>query len=568
MGALLAGLLSANPYADPFWARDLNALVVQLAEPLADAEQGEQRRLYVDLVHFLNCEPLAPAPATEELFGPRTLLRLEQARRGRLGAAASSAPTLWRDVLAPDFFRRAAPLPQDQALRWPLEDERWNHERLEFRLKPSSCGQPVPAADELSLLSPQLRTDLRETLEDEAWARLSHHQASRLLVLGQADAAREVARAFDPAALAPEERPLDDLLRLALGLLPPSHFERLAREPALAAYRLPLVVQAAARLAQEGRWEDVLALTASEAAWPGADTPPAEVAPRREIFYRRALAHQALGHREALAQGWVAVFPALAGAQDPLAEALRGLALASLTRGGLGPESLVLLRDLGPAAGLGRRLATLGGLALEQGNTRLALDVSERLLKEPGTPGRARGHTLRAEVALAAGDAAGFTRAIERLLTLRRQDRAATKDLDEVDRIVLALAQSVVTTSADLSEARWRPVLATQLEAMRQGVHSRHDKVFPPLFAALEDRAPQAAAKGKRARAFVAVGQVAVGAPPGMLPPPDFSVAWPEPYSLLALPRADGTSRAWFPRGPSSPPPVSAPAKTEVPHAP
>jgi|GEM_PF-5710322 len=568
MAALLAGVLSANPYAPPFWARDMNALVARLAEAPATPTETEQRRLFADVVPFLNCESLEPVPAGEPPYAPRVLLRLEQARRGRLGPSASTAPTLWREVLAPDFFRRAAMLPQDEALRWPLEEERWSNETLEFRLRPSSCDKPMPGADELSLLTPELMKELEAALEPEPSARLRYHQASRLLARGRTDEAREVAQRLSPATLGEDLRPLGELVRLALGLEPPTEYERLAREPALSEQRLPLIAQAAAHMAQAGRWKELLALTEPYAAWPGATTPPAEVPPRRDVFYRRALAQQALGEREALARGWASVFPALAGAQDPLAEALRGMALASLTRGGLGPDALALLRDLGPAAGLGKRLATLGGLALDSGNARLALDVSERLLKEPGTPSRARGHTLRAEVALATDDAAGLARSIERLLTLRQQERAAVKDLDEVDRIVLALAQAVVTASADLTEARWRPVLTRQLEAMRQGVHSRHEKAFPPLFAALEDRAPQAAAKGKRVQAFVAVGQVSVGAPPGMLPPPGFSVEWPEPYSLLVLPLPDDTARAWFPRESLPSPPVSAPAKTEVPHAP
>ncbi|HEY0096585.1 MAG TPA: hypothetical protein VGB96_19805, partial [Archangium sp.] len=126
----------------------------------------------------------------------------------------------------------------------------------------------------------------------------------------------------------------------------------------------------------------------------------------------------------------------------------------------------------------------------------------------------------------------------------------------------------LVTASADLTEPQWRPLLAAQLEAVRLGVHSRHEKTFPALLAALEDRPALPPAKGKRAEAFVAVGQVAVGVPLSTLPPPPFSVEWAEPYSLLALPLPDGSPRDWFPR--ESPTPAAAPAPTgaEVPHAP
>ncbi|MFY0581456.1 hypothetical protein ACN28S_50830 [Cystobacter fuscus] len=188
-------------------------------------------------------------------------------------------------------------------------------------------------------------------------------------------------------------------------------------------------------------------------------------------------------------------------------EALRGIALVELARGTLDAQALTLLRDLGPAAAFPRRLTTLGGLALDRGNVRLALDVSERLLLEKSALFRARGHTLRAEVALASGDATGLTRAVERLLSLRRQEHVPAKDLEELDRVVLALAQALVTASADLTEARWRPLLTTHLDGMRRAVHSRHEKTFPALLAALEDRGPQAAAKGKRLESFVAVGR-------------------------------------------------------------
>jgi hypothetical protein len=571
MAPLLAVALAAHPYAEPFWARDLNALVERLAEPPVDPADAERQRLFGDVVRFLNCEPLAPPRPEDSPNAPRALLRLEVARRGRLGASAASSATLWHDVLTPGFFRRAAVLPQNEALRWPIEEERWPAETLELRLRPSSCGQPVPAADELSLLTPGLEQEAEKTLGAEVAHRLLYHRASRLLMLGRADEAREVARRLSPAAMGDELRPLGLLLRLGLGVDPPAGYASLVNEPRLAAARLPIVVQAAAYLSTEARWREVLTLTEPYAPGTGSQAPLSEPLSEPlfwDIFYRRAMAYQALGEREPLARMWPSVFPALARAQEPRVEALRGLALTDLARGALDPQALTLLRDLGPAAGFSPRLATLGGLALDRGNARLALDVSERLLREPGVPSRARGHTLRAEVALASGDAQGLTRAIERLLVLRRQEHASAKELEEVDRTVLALAQALVTASADLTEAHWRPLLATQLDGMRQGVHSRHEKTFPALLAALEDRGPQAAARGKRLESFVAVGQVAVGAPPGLLPPPPLSVSWPEPWSLLALPLPEGSWRDWFPREPPSPSPVSAPAKTEVPHAP
>lgn len=570
MAPLLAAVLAAtpNPYIQKFWERDLHGLVAKLAEPPVDPVDTEWQRFFGDVVLFLNCEPLPTLEAEASLHVSRTLLRLEVARRGRLGASAATSATLWRDVLAPDFFRRASTFSQGQVLRWPVEEERWSTEVLEVKLRPSSCGTPVPSADELGQLTSELLQEAKDSLGPEVTGRLLYHRASRLLARGQADVAKAVAAGLSPSALGGELRPLARLLRAALGLEPRAEYVALASEPALAPMRLPIVVQAAAQLSTEGRWRELLALTEPYSTWPGASTPPAEAVLLSDVLYRRALAHQGLGEHEALTGLIAPVFPALAGSQEPMVEALRGVALDSLARRGLDAEALALLRDLGPAAALPRRLASLGNLALGVGNVRLALDVSERLLQERGAPSRARGFTLRAQVALASGDAAGLTRSIERLLTLRRQERIPVRDLEEVDRIVLALAQALVISSADLTESHWRPLLATQLETMRQGVHSRHEKAFPALLAALEDRPPLPVAKGKRQEAFVAVGQVAVGAPPSTLPPPPFSVRWPEPYSLLALPLPDGSPRDWFPREPSLPATVPSPTGAEVPHAP
>ena len=570
MAPLLAAVLAAtpNPYAEPLWARDLHGLVAKLAEPPVDPADAEQQRLFGDVVLFLNCEPLPKLEAEARPHAPRALLRLEAARRGRLGASAATSATLWRDVLAPDFFRRASVLSQGQVLRWPVEEERWAPEVLEVKLRPSSCGKPIASADELGQLTSELLQEVKESLGPEVTGRLLYHRASRLLARGQVGVAKEVAAGLSPPALGDELRPLARLLRVALELEPREEYVALASEPALAPMRLPIIVQAAAQLSTTGRWRELLALTEPYTEWPGASTPSAEAVLRGDVLYRRALAHQSLGEHEALTRLIAPIFPALAGSQEPMVEALRGVALDSLARGGLDAQALALLRDLGPAAGLQRRLASLGNLALGVGNVRLALEVSERLLQERGAPSRARGFALRAQVALASGDSAGLTRSTERLLTLRRQERVPVRDLEEVDRIVLSLAQALVISSADLTEPHWRPLLATQLETMSQGVHSRHEKTFPALLAALEDRPPLPVAKGKRQEAFVAVGQVEVGAPPSLLPPPSFSVSWPEPYSLLALPLPDGSPRDWFPREPPTPATVPASPGAEVPHAP
>ncbi|MFY0581455.1 hypothetical protein ACN28S_50825 [Cystobacter fuscus] len=221
---LLAVALTAHPYAEPFWARDLTALVERLAAPPVDPADAEQQRLFGDVVRFLDCEPLAPLRPEDSPLAPRALLRLEVARRGRLGASAASSATLWHDVLTPDFFRRAALLPENQALRWPIEEESWSSETLELRLRPSSCAQPVPATDELPLLTAELEREVDKALGAEVAHRLLYHHASRLLTLGRADEAREVARRLSPTAMGDASRPLGQLLRLGLGIEPPAGY--------------------------------------------------------------------------------------------------------------------------------------------------------------------------------------------------------------------------------------------------------------------------------------------------------------------------------------------------------
>jgi hypothetical protein len=567
--SLLAAVLAVHtPYAEPFWARNLHGLVLRLAEPPNGPVDTEQQRLFGDVVRFLNCEPLPALKEEEPAWAPRALLRLEVARRGRLGASAATSPTLWRDVLTPDFFRRTSSFAQGELLRWPVEEERWSDETLEVKLSPSACTTPLPSSDEL----PQLTAALLEAVEKgagpETVARLRYHRGARLLAAGEVDAAKEEATRLSPEALTEALRPHARLLRVALELTPREEYVALALEPALEPVRVPVIAQAAAHLSSEGRWQELLALTAPYAQAPGPTTPAPEAVLRRDLLYRRALAHHALGEREALDALLALVFPSQAASQEPVVEAMRGTALASLSRGALDARALALVKDLGVPGTQPKRLAQLGSLALGVGNVRTALDASERLLQEKGAPSRARGHALRAEVALASGDAPALTRSIERLLAQRNQGFVPPKDQEEVDRIALALVQTLVTASADLTEPRWRPLLASQLEAVRLGVHSRHEKTFPALLAALEDRPALPPAKGKRAEAFVAVGQVAVGVPLATLPPPPFSVEWPEPYSLLALPLPDGSPRDWFPR--ESPTPAAAPAPTgaEVPHAP
>ncbi|MET0400995.1 MAG: hypothetical protein ABW123_01275, partial [Cystobacter sp.] len=356
-GALLAVALAAQPHAEAFWARDLTALVERLTEPPSSPAEAEQQRLFGDVVRFLGCEPLAPLKPEDSPRLPLALLRLEVARRGRLGEAASASATLWRDVLAPLFFWRAPVLAQDKSLRWPVEEERWSTEMLEVRMKPSSCALPPLPSDELPLLTAELEQEARREVGAEVSHRLRYHRVSRLLTLGRTDEARELARQLSPPEMNEALRPLAVLARLALGLDSAEGYLALVEEPRLADMRLALVVQAAAHLSTQARWKEVLALTEPHAKGPDAPTRLSGSPLHWDVLYRRALAHQALGESEPLMGLWATAFPALASSQDLRVEALRALVLNGLARGALDAPALARLKDLGPATAFPRRLA-------------------------------------------------------------------------------------------------------------------------------------------------------------------------------------------------------------------
>src|SRR5262249_8331246 len=116
-----------------------------------------QHALFADIAHLASCEPLAPLGNEEADFELRTLVRLEAARRGRLGEAAASAPTIWKDVLSRDFFLRSTLPPElvrADLIAWPVEAEAWPGETLRIGSLPWRCDAPAPAAaDELSIAS-------------------------------------------------------------------------------------------------------------------------------------------------------------------------------------------------------------------------------------------------------------------------------------------------------------------------------------------------------------------------------------------------------------------------------
>ena len=570
-----------GPYAQAFWQRDLHGLVLLLSERPRDAADEEAHALYGDVVRLLQCEPLPPLVAHDPRAVPqRRLLRLEEARRARLGAGAARSATLWRDVLDPDFFRRSSPLAaQGLLLRWPVEEERWSDETTDVTVKPSACATPVAAGDELALLGAAELAALQGQLPPEAGVRLAYHRAVRLLSRGEVQEAHAALSALGEvqgahtqlAALQPSLRPWVQLMRLELGLDPAEGYLALVQAPELAPVALLVHGRAAAFLADAGRWLPLLRLAAQSGdapAFAGSEEHAALL--RQDLLYRRALTYHALGNTQALRSLLQRALVVEAGVPGPALEGLRGLALESLARAELDAESLALLDALGPASARLQRLVTVGGRALAVGNVAGAEGVAAQLLRQKDALAQARGFALQADLALAQEDRARLERSVRSLLQLREGAGVSARQRDELDAIAMQVAQSLVLASARLVGPGWQPVLGARLEALKDGVHSRHARAFVPLFAALADRPAQASAPGRRLEAFVSVGEVAVGAPRQGVPPPAVSVPWPEPYSLLSLPQPDGSSGDGFSRVDAAPTPVTpaAGAGTEVTHAP
>lgn len=570
---LALALAVAPPLTRPqaLWARDLHALVVSLVEPPAGPNERAEHALWSDIVRLVQCEPL-PKLVLDEQPQPhdmlRALLRVEVARRARLGDRARTSDTLWRDILDPGFFRRESPLAAaGDVLRWPVEEERWEGEVTEVTVKPSQCGKKVPPADELAQLTPELVWSAEQQLGEAAAARLRLHLGVRMLAQGMRDEARKAVEKLQPAQLTNvRDRALTELMRVDLGLDPADALTWLARDPVLEPWRLEITVQAAAYLADTGDWDPLLALTAP---WEQAEL-SAQANPRRalllDLTYRRALALQAKGQEAPLRVLVKRAFPALQAEDAPVADALRDVAMGHLARGTVDAEALGLLKALGPEHAFVRRLGELGSRALSVGNPRAAEAVAVRLMAEKAAAARARGHALRAELALAVGDPERMGSSVNALFAERERPEVGTSERAAMDQVTLDLAQVMVAQSAELTDPRWHALLARTLARMQDVVHSRHGRAFPSLVAALEDRAPPAPArKGQRVQAYYAVGEVRVGPPRVTLPPPPLDIAWPEPFSLLALPGPDGLLAAWVPR----PAPVASKTdNAQVKHAP
>jgi hypothetical protein len=548
-----------DPYADAFWRRDLSQLVGLLADS-AGPEEAEARALFGDLVRLVNCEPLPALPdeggvPAREL---RLLVRLELARRVRLGESAKTAPTLWRDILSPAFFNRELGDKDGSLLIWPIEEERWPHEEVRARVRPSACGGKLPAGvpAELSIASTELLAKLRLWALQQARlrpsaTRLAYHRAVLLYREGRRAEAAEAARLIDQpdesgAAFARHAR----LLRLELGLEPPAGYLALAEEdfgPNQPAVDLRL----AYGYHHQGDWTLLRALTAEIRELPvetlcGKGTSPL----RRDLFYRHAVALERLGMTAALDEALDHLFPACARVAEPSTDALRALAVGASAGRPLDPRLAQRLTALGPPQHGHRFVAQYGSRALRRGNLTGAQAAVAWLLEQRDLSAQTRGWALEAEIAFSVQDPRRFDQAVSRMFPREALVYVKQRDREERDRAAVELTQALVTSADDRATSDFRRQLRAQLAVIRDGAALKREASFNVLLGALEGKPVTLVEKGRQPAAPVAVGEIPVSSPWEVLPPPPVHVEWPEPYSLLAIPpppeSASGALRAWF----------------------
>lgn len=574
MAAALLGFAlaasAADPFADAFWHKDLGLLVALLAEP-GDWREDEPRALFSDLVRLVNCEPLPPIPNADPtpLREERQLVRLERARRSRLGAAAASSPTAWRDILSPSFFNRALGAgPEGTLLFWPVEAEKWSTEALRAKVRASACtaagaAAPGPAkpATELELASEVLLLDLRRAASPDptlrpAAARLAYQRAVLLSRAGQTEAAKQAAaQVLPPELLGPELTRYALLLRLELGVDPPEGYAALFGQ-SFGANQAAVDERLAYGLHRSSSWELLKKVTAAPralapAALCGKDSSPLP----RDLLYRHAVAQQKLGATAEVDAVLAQAFPACAYLAEPAVDALKDLAISHYARRSLDAALEQRLRQLNPPGRLARDVQKLGARALHEGNLSGAQVAMGWLITDRTATGRARGWVLEAEIAYALQDGKRFDRAVQSIFPDPAVDSMRPIERDERDRAVEELAQALVTTAEDQADADFRKRLRAQLPVWRERAAIKREPAFDRLLAALESRpVPLNGDKRKRPTAEVAVGEIAVAPPEAVIPPPAVQFDWPEPYSLLAIPPPPGAPRgaayrAWFGEG-------------------
>lgn len=531
---LLAAALGANLCAERFWDRDLGGLVRLLAD--TSASHGECDRLFFsELADLVDCRPLAPLAELVRQSPERVLLRVEEARRVRLASQPTPSPTLWRDLIDPEFFRRDTLPPgmQGDLLVWPVETERWPNERIKPAEPRSRCGSAHSSAtEELDLLGPELLDALaRRAQDDRSWAeplsRAAYHRAVLLLRAGDEEAARAAAEQIDADQLVGPLGAFAGLLRASLGVAPASSFAELATDERLGEARSLAVLLAAQHAMQEERWEDLLALTPAPHDGPAAN----------HLALLHAVALARLKRTDALFAFLEQRFARPPVRSDAALDALRALGLEELATAGLADGRDALLAKLAHGTNRPRTLSrfALRALALNQADS--ARIAAGQLASSRNAADRARGLALQVELAAATRDAHSFDEAIASLLDASPAGFSRPREREPRDRVALELGHALLTRIA-AAPPDWRARLRRYLSALRPVLHERHHAALAEL---------ERSARAPTTAALIPLGEVRVESSPAPLPPaPRLVVHWPEPYSLLAIPDAEGRLRAWF----------------------
>ena len=494
MIALLLGLAAA-PFAGAFWDRDLGGLSRELLEQRV----APQAALFADLVRLCDCESLPPLEAPDPL---RQLVRIEAARRARLGAKAASSDTIWRDLLRKDFFRRDPGNPSlENALTWPDEEELWTGEILVVEAPRWQCGGParLPAAQDDSGLAEALRT----AGHGEAASRFAYHRASRLLARGEKTAAAEQARAIDPAALG-QLGHWAALLRIQLGADGPEDAVALARAWS-GPQSLPARALAADHLARQGRWAEL-----------------AELADAAEGSDRALLQHVRLLRVRALLELSRREEAVAAVPRDARTDVARDLALEAVAGRPLDAASIELISALWPDPA--DAFARVAERALFAGALEVARSAAAAI-----PPSGMRASIVEAELAFATGNRAGFQASLARLTTARGSRMSER----------LARGRAAAELAGALAS------LAPATPALRLEAAASIDSLAEQYGGSIARELATAAA-ALRTRNAASAGVVRISAP---LPVPDLPqllVSWPEPRSLLAIPDGEGGLRDWF----------------------
>jgi hypothetical protein len=501
----LALALSAAAFADHFWARDLGALARDVAESREDPEAA----FFGELIRLCNCEPLTRLEGIDPL---RALLRVEEARRMRLGARVARSATIWRDVLRPDFFRRDPGNPSERdALEWPDEEERWTGERLLVAAPRSACVAPAasskadvaPAAREVP---PGLVAALAAAGQARTASVVAYHESTLLWRANKMSEAAFVARAIDPGRLDGLSR-WARLLRIATGVDPREAAIALAGEWEGEGSTVVRVLAVDA-LARAGRWGE--GITASDGL---------PDAPRTPL-----LAHARLLRARALFEAGHAAAARSALPRDDRGEPVRDLAIEVLAADPLDAGGLEIVGTLFPDTT--EALLRIARRALSSGSIPVARSAMTRL--DPAEP---RVRALGAELAFASSAAAEVRPALATVFSgpLPRGMRRASRD-----RAVVELCRSLVEL-APRASPDLRVETAAILLAAREDLGAFAQKAVDSAVAAL------------RTQGAAAIGVIRVGSSLPLPELPPIQVDWPEPRSLLSIPDGQGGLRDWFP---------------------